>query len=244
MMRDLNELSRREMVRTAAGVLIVAAGGVLLPEDSNRAAALEASNDGHLGGRHGKDRRGREKHRRKDRSEKNKRQDEGPPPGRGVFEFRRTALTIKSFTDPLLAFTFYYRVKTGFDTYDPWIEDKSVTPAFGATTRFENDRFRIGVLVSVADQPGTGQIFLDVRNLTYAYPKGAAFYSYEGGLDPVRNNLGTVLMREKSFSEMSSPDSGFYAATDFLDVNFDVRRLADSDGFIEFQLLLATRSFS
>lgn len=236
-------VTRREMVRTASG-LVLAASSLLLPHSAEIVDAREGSGNGRLGGRHGKNRRGRDQDKRRDHRERQGNEKAGPPPGRGLFEFRRTAVTVKSFVDPLLTFTLFYRVKTGLDTYGPWIEDHAETPAFGRSTRFANDRFRIGLLVSAPDGAGEGEMFLDLRNVTYDFPKASATYRYEGGLDPVHNDLGPPLMREKAFSEMSTPDFGFFVVSESLILNHDIRRLADSEDYIEFQLILSTRSQS
>ena len=75
--------SRRGLIQTAAGGLVLAASGLFLPEWPEAIEAAEGAYGGKLGGRHGKDHRGR--HRRRthgDKKDKGGNNDHGP---RGSF---------------------------------------------------------------------------------------------------------------------------------------------------------------
>ena len=64
---------RRAAMRLAAGGLLLAAGGLYLPDRLETAEAREGAYGGKLGGRHGKDRRGRDQRKRRDHgNDKNK----------------------------------------------------------------------------------------------------------------------------------------------------------------------------
>jgi hypothetical protein len=232
-MFELTGMSRRGLVGAAAASLVLTASNLSLPDWLQEAKAGEGAYGGRLGGRHGKNRRGREA-----RTHDRRRTGDGPPPGRGLF--RNTALTVKSFTDPPFTYTFYYRVKTGLDDYGPWIQSHSVTPDAGVSYRYAPSHFRIGVLVSAPAEAGPGQIFFEARNLAFGAPRG--FMAYGSGLDPSHNILGTPTIPEREFDMMSVPVTGFYAVGETFDALTDVRRVADSDDFIEFQLIISNRS--
>jgi hypothetical protein len=75
--------SRRQLLRAASGGVALAASGLFLPQWLEEAAARPGANGGELGGRRGKDRKGRDKHRnhgdrKRSRSRSNK---NGSSPG-------------------------------------------------------------------------------------------------------------------------------------------------------------------
>jgi hypothetical protein len=243
-MRERTGLSRRGFMSAAAGGFALAGNELVLPDWLEaEAEAREGALGGELGGRRGEDRRGRDKaqrDRRRGRHDKKNdaKDNDGPPPGGGLF--RSAALTVRSFTDPLFTYTFFYRIKTGLDDYGPWLASHAETPGAGASYRYAPGRFRVGVLVSAPSAAGEGQVFIDVRNLSFGVPRGSGRYG--AGLDPVHNGLGTTLFTEQAFTAMSVPVSGFYAVGDTVDALIDVRRVTDSEDAIEFQVIVSTRS--
>jgi hypothetical protein len=76
-------LCRREVMRAAAVGFAVAASGLLLPMPLEQVAARQGASNGELGGRHGKDRRGRDRDRdhRRHRRDRDKKPDRDPPKG-------------------------------------------------------------------------------------------------------------------------------------------------------------------
>ncbi|MFN8661409.1 MAG: hypothetical protein U0075_05920 [Thermomicrobiales bacterium] len=241
-MNEHDALSRRNLARVVAGGVIAGAGGLLLPGTIDDAAARE----GALGGRHGKNHRGRNQRKRRDHR-KEQRDHSGNQdnlPGRGLF--RNTALTtsiIHSIDYPFaFTTTYFYRIKTGLDDYGPW---KEATTGTAESSRYAPDRFRVGVLVSARGWPGDGQdLFVDLRNLAFATPRGAAYVGT--GLDPARNQLGSALFAERAFGFYTTP-SGTYGdevvESYLLKKNppypdwtaiVSVTRKFDSDDFIEF----------
>ena len=77
-------LSRRDIVRAAAGAFTLATSGLFLPEDMVETEAREGAYSGRLGGRHGKNRRGRDTRKRRSHGAKNDNRGPEPPrPPRG-----------------------------------------------------------------------------------------------------------------------------------------------------------------
>ena len=110
------ELARRSFIRSAAGGLLVAAGGLWLPGQDEEARAREGAFGGNLGGRRGKDRRGKERRNRKhDRDRK----PSAPPRPPGA-------------ADPLLIQVDFTNLRStpvtidvweaGFQDWDNWIQ--------------------------------------------------------------------------------------------------------------------------
>lgn len=228
--------TRRDLLRTAVGGFVLAAGGLFLPQRHSGVSARVGAGDGAFGGRHGKDRRGQSKHKRRENDRKQDRKSEGPPPGRGAFEFRKTAVGV--YADNSFTLTFFYRQKTGLDDYGPWILARSESGNEVSAARYAPDRYRIGVLVSAAEK-GPGQFFVDLRNMSFGFPQGAVHVG--NGLDPVRGNLGQVLVKERSFADLgpgsdAASVSRFYSIREDLSASFSLWRGSDSEDFIEFTL--------
>ena len=79
-MSEQSGVSRRGIVRVAAGAFTLAAGGLFLPEWLEEAEAREGAHDGELGGRHGNDHRGRDQRKPRDHGKNKDRHDPNPPP--------------------------------------------------------------------------------------------------------------------------------------------------------------------
>jgi hypothetical protein len=95
-----------------------------------------------LGGRHGSNRRGRDKHKRRDRGDKkaNGGRDGAPPKGTGPF--RATALTVINRRSQALDCTFFFRIKTGLDDYDLPTANGQRSLAPQESFRYDHDRYR------------------------------------------------------------------------------------------------------
>lgn len=94
--------SRRHLMR-AAGGLVLGARGLFLPDWLEEAEARKGANGGSLGGRRGKDRRGRQKRKRRDRGEnQDKQQDRDKPRGENPFLNREVAVFVHNYRkDPV-----------------------------------------------------------------------------------------------------------------------------------------------
>jgi hypothetical protein len=188
-------LNRRAVLSGAMVGFVLTAGGLFLPDDMAETEARDSAYDGQLGGRHGKDHRGRDKRKRRERGDK-KNTGHNQPPRAGGGLFRDTALTVAFALPSGYAFsfskTFYYRQKTGLDTYGPWIAS-SVD-----SNRYDPLRFRVGVLVKSQSAEGAGpDLFVDVRNHAFLYPIGNIYSG--SALDPPKDKLGTSLLNEYLF---------------------------------------------
>lgn len=240
---DFNDLglSRRNLVRAATGGFVLAASGLLLPATVGEAEAREGALDGQLGGRRGPNQRGRGQRKRRDRGDdKNKNRDGS----RGVF--RTTALTVNTTVQAGLDLTFsavfYYRTKTGRDRYGPWLVGRD---GDAVSDRFAPGHYRVGVLLSTVSADGQGvDLFIDVRNLRFDFPRGAANVGF--GLDPTRNNLGQALYGERDFAEGEAEAGGSYV------INVErsnprsrgavtLTRNVDSQDFVEFEVSVTAR---
>lgn len=202
--RDDTLLGRRAVLSGAMAGFVLTSGGLFLPDDGEETEAREGALDGQLGGRHGKNHRGRDKGKRHDNGDKGKRRDHGDrkdgghnrPPRAGGGPFRDTALTV-AFALPSgyqfsFSKTFYFRQKTGFDVYGPW----QASSADG--DRYDPQRFRVGVLVRSQSSEGPGpDLFVDVRNHAILWPIGNVYSG--SGLDPTKDRLGTSLINEYLF---------------------------------------------
>ncbi len=93
-MQNDKATTRRHFLRAAMGGFTLAASGLFLPRGLEQAVAREGANDGQLGGRHGKDRKGR--HRRRTHGD---RKGKRPAPGNGGIGDRtvNVAVTVQNF---------------------------------------------------------------------------------------------------------------------------------------------------
>lgn len=232
---DVRGQSRRNLVRLAAGGFALAASGLYLPAAMDEAEAREGALKGQLGGRRGPDRRGRGKRNRRDHGDgKNKNRDDS----RGVF--RTTALTVNTTVQAGLDLTFsavfYYRTKTGIDSYGPWQVDRD---GDSVSDRFAPGHYRVGVLLSTVFADGRGaDLFIDVRNLSRNFPRGAAYAGF--GLDPTGNDLGQAIYGERDFAEGEEASGDSYVIVDTSNPRsrgaVTLTRNFDSQDSIEFEV--------
>jgi hypothetical protein len=238
---DAAGVSRRTILTGAVTGFVVTASGLLLPGGEDEANAREGSYGGALGGRRGPNRRSRDPRKRRDKGKHSDKKgdargNDSPAPGSGLF--RNSALTVYTEGAARFTFTFYYRIKTGLDDYGPWTQASTATPIPGFGHRYAPDRFRIGVLISAPAEVGAVQAFVDVRNLAFAAPRGAAYVG--SGLDPAHGKLGSALIAEQAFASPLAPSSAPDPVTRLYHVGenrpalLSLWRAFDSDGSIEF----------
>jgi hypothetical protein len=247
----LDATSRRRLLGAAAGGFALAASGLLLPDwlSEEAAARPDGAYGGQLGGRHGKDHRGRDKAKRRGRGDRKDKSRERDRPGSGGF--RNTALTVRNagldFPNPgpygLERFTvwFYYQTKIGFDDYGHPIkvlgpivldENQEVTRSY----RFAPDHFRCGALIQ-HHAFNNGDLYVDVRNHVVLNPRGRLLQGKD--LDPPANKLGSEIIAEQGFAARESKQVIVQAGASDEPAGFvyvDLIRNEDTNGFIEFIL--------
>jgi hypothetical protein len=203
-------LSRRGLLITAASGFALAAGGLFIPAWWEEAAARPGANGGELGGRRGKDHRGRHmKRSHGDKKDKGKNRNDAPRGGDPLF--RSTALTVVNQGAYPLSCTFFYRVKTGLDDYGLPIANGTQTVRgwdghSDGRYRYDPDRYRVGVLIKQVAIVNS-DIYADVRNVSFWYPRGGV--TKGANLDPAGGNFGTDLIPEQDFIESSTPSQEF-----------------------------------
>jgi hypothetical protein len=222
---DDRGLSRRRVLRGATGGVVLADSGLLLPywlEDE--AEAREGAYGGKLGGRHGPNRRGRDKHKRRDRGDKkaNGGRDGAPPKGNGPF--RATALTVINRRSQALDCTFFFRIKTGLDDYDLPTANGQRSLAPQESFRYDPDRYRVGVLVKQVF--GTDDIYADVRNVSVWFPRGGVTKGSQ--LDPPNGKFGSAFIDEQMFVQTEAHDKS----------GITLWRKVDSENRIEWELFI------
>ncbi len=233
---EAGDLGRRDLVRIGVGGFVLAASGLLLPTVAGETAARAGALGSDLGGRRGKNRRGRHKRKRRDHGN-----DKGKNGG-GLF--RSTALSIRTSAPAEFNLTFsavfYYRTKMGLDEYGPWQVARDANPALD---RYAADRYRVGVLLKAHWPKGPGtDLFIDVRNKSFAYPRGAAYSGY--GLDPTLA-FPLPLIAEQNIGQGESPSGSYIISTippfpaRFADCT--LKRTNDSSNYIEFQVFVNVR---
>lgn len=187
--------SRRLLLRGTAGGLALAASGLFVPDWLEEAEARDGVLGGAKGGRHGKNRRGRHRKRTHgDKKDNHKVQDkvqDKPLP------FRASALTVvNDLAEPVPCKFFYAKKKPG-DNYDPFNHGGDQTIKDDDSYRYDPLEFRVGVLIRELNYGK--DIFCDVRNVTYWYPRGGVTTGVN--LDPHNGNVGTAYIPEQNFSE-------------------------------------------
>jgi hypothetical protein len=221
--RDGAGLSRRAILSGAVAGFALTASGLFLPETGEVAAARDGALQGAKGGRHGKDHKGR--HRRRthgDKKDKGKHGNEAPPQDHGPF--RATALTVINQRLSPQDCTFFYRIKTGLDDYALPTPDGDRTLLYNESFRYDPDRYRVGVLLKNAS--GWQDLYADVRNLSFWFPRGGV--SVGDKLDPHNGKFGSRYFAEQEFSVGDVRE----------DIALILKRNADSAGRIEWQLIL------
>ena len=240
--RDGAGLSRRAILSGAAAGFVLAASGLFLPEWLEEADAREGALGGELGGRHGKNRRGADTakrrtraRRRDDRRDDEKREEK--PPGAGFF--RDTAITVTNHTpfDLQLALdaTFYFRDKTGLDSYGPPIQhERRAISRVEVASRYAPDRFRVAVLVRPTGSDHA--VYADVRNFELDFPRGFVTYgTYETELNPPRGLFGHTIVNEQPFL-LNEDVNSLLPWQDIKKVT--LARTPDSANHIEFSLTI------
>jgi hypothetical protein len=241
-------MTRRGSLRLLTALLLVAASTEAAAADplvrrvSGRAAQPQQ-------GRHHQP---EQKRKSRHRHHANKNKDKNKDKLEGVF--RNIALTVQNADTDLHATAsvrFFFAVKTGLDTYGNWMAASTVDLAPNQSFRYAPERFRVGALISFTPSLNLPQVFVDVRNLAFGFPKGGI--TYGGGLDPASGKIGTVLIPNDIFS--TGGEERDHLRRDAIQevvqcrsncpipnpsvvnrIDLELERKADSDNFIEFHL--------
>jgi hypothetical protein len=188
---DEQSLNRRRLVTSTVAGLVLTAGGLLIPERVQEAEARNGALGGSKGGRRGKDHKGRHKKRNHgDKKDKNK--NDAP---RGGGPFRSTALTVVNKGVNPLDCSFFYRIKTGLDDYAGPTANGTKIVQPNESYRYNPDRYRVGVLIKQV--LGPADIYADVRNVSFFFPRGGV--TQGTSLDPAANKFGDAFIAEQNF---------------------------------------------
>ena len=188
-------LDRRRLLGIAASGFALAASGLLLLEWLSEAEAREGALGGAMGGRRGKDRRGRGQRKRRthgDRKHTHQVKDLPLP-------FRNTAITVRNDLSEPVPCIFFAAHNTHGNDYDPFvkvIEHTVNNEDHDHDYRFDPLELRAGVLIRELNDGK--DIFCDVRNLRIGFPRGGV--STGVALDPATGNLGTAYLQEQDFA--------------------------------------------
>lgn len=128
--------TRRQVLRAATAGFALAASGLFLPSPGEDAAAREGAAGGRLGGRHGKNRRGR-KRRRTHGDKKRDRNGSGKPPGGGLRIAKDILLLVHNDGPNPVSIEFWYDGNPLLE--NEWHRDRNASNlAAGAETRYQS----------------------------------------------------------------------------------------------------------
>lgn len=228
--------SRRTLLGAAAGGFALAASGLFLPDWLPEAEAREGAYGGVLGGRHGKNRRGRDQRKRRTHGAKNK-NNRNDGKRDNLKGWRNTALTVENTGgDPQfekISVTFFFRAKLDADFYGPPVRaTDTIELGIGEKYRFANDRFRVCALVQ-HHALTKGDLYVDVRNIAFWFPRGSV--TQGKNLDPPNFQVGDYVLTEQNFGVGDKPGFKTEACEGGVcwQVPFDLTRTEDT-GYIEY----------
>ena len=221
-------LGRRALLGGAAGGFALAAGGLLLPDWlAAEAAEGQGRLGGELGGRHGKNQRGRNEQRRRrrqrrreqDRRQRGRNDDDDTPRGGGLFDpfnifvgvrftneqtiSQRAHLTFQTYNDP------------GFGRPKTWDTKEHATLELEETTSYKFDVPKVRVVVDV---PAVAR-WVEIDNPFVGFP------------------LVTVYNQDRSrevSTRFGEGEEGVYRGGEFNDEILKIRRNKDTPGYKNF----------
>jgi hypothetical protein len=138
--------------------------------------------------------------------------------------FRDSALTVVNKTAVALNCTFSFQHRIGYDSYDPPLADVAHSVDPDGSFRYDPAQFRVGVLVKDVD-PDV-DLYADVRNVQFWYPRGGV--STGANLDPPGGIVGSAFIPEQNYSQGERRKKA----------KIVLKRNHDSDGFIEWELVI------
>ena len=157
-------VNRRGLLQVAGSRFALAASGLLLPAWllPQDAAVREGAASGTLGGRRGKNRRGRDAAKRRTRAQaraKRKDQAQGKAPGWSLIKYVSFRIEPTTALQDLRIAT-YYRVKGELDTWSS-LKPGQEFSSFSTQQTYAPERYSIAALIQARD---TTPIFIEARN--------------------------------------------------------------------------------
>ena len=223
-MSEHTGVSRRGVVRAAAGAFTLAASGLVLP-----AAARAGALDGELGGRHGQNSRGQERrHDAGDRKRKRSKKDnKTPPPGRGLLKnIQVRVLNLSGNPFSFVLISDFVRISGDLPAHQ-WLDETDLKDDQGwiwmQTCECQVAGWPLGVAVHINNPPFAGvwyQVWADMALSRDGLYKDQATWSL--------TNPTTIAEREEVVVPWPRPWEGAW--------NLRLRRFDDSQQFKRFEL--------
>jgi hypothetical protein len=171
---DIAGLSRRTILTGAVAGFVMTASGVLLTVGEDEAEAREGVYDGQLGGRHGNNRRGREKRKPRDHGKHKDKRDPNPPPRGGLL--RDVAIYVHNLRNVPIEVQGWQGYPTGpnpggdwYMAFDDWAWS---TLAAKPTTGMEHFKDFVANEIRLAVQIGPAHVVVVYND--WASPGGSA----------------------------------------------------------------------
>lgn len=177
-------VDRRHLVRLAGSRFALAASGLLLPAWLQQDADARGTAGGKLGGRRGKNRRGRDAAMRRKRAKaREKRKDQAKAPGWSLIKYASFRIEPTAGLQDLRIDT-YYRIKGELDTWSSLKSAQSFTSSASQQT-YAPERYSIAAFIQARD---TTPIYIEVRNPMIGTPWVSI--AHGGRIDASGNYVG------------------------------------------------------
>jgi hypothetical protein len=212
-------IQRRDVI-TAAGALVLAAGGLLVPSWLEVTAAREGAFGGRLGGRRGKDRRGRDQSRRRDRKQDAPRSaPRGAAPGN---EPHVRWITFHIYNDRAVTNPNQSVIVTPWARFAEWGHYPNSSLPNGQTITLPLRSATEGAVVI------DGQYFVGAINYLVGTPQVILQHGGTMTTTGYQNAAGPAFVRSLVQGEGVTRVIGGH--------EFRITRLADSDDYVEFDI--------
>ncbi len=178
-------LNRRHLLGLAGHGFALAASGLLLPAWlQQNAEAREGAANGRLGGRRGKNQRGRDEAKRRKRAKaREKRKDQPKAPGWSLIKYVSFRFEPTSALQDVRIDT-YYRIKGELDTWSSLKPAQTFT-TFASRQTYAPDRYSVAAFIQSRD---TTPIFIEARNPLIGTPWVSI--AHGGRIDASGNYVG------------------------------------------------------
>lgn len=224
--------TRRRLLQMAAGGFALAASGLFLPAGLEESAAREGALGGAKGGRHGKQHRRR--HRRTHGNRKARRTRDNSP-GAGAPEgslIRYVALRVNAgdLAPSTITVDFYFRVKTGLDTFGPLVFANSSAAMTNGNVDYAPERYSIAAYIRGDALPSP--VYIEFTNVLFH--DGIALAPYGkiingGSIDGSGNYVGGTTYFSGEYLSDRPREFDLGKGCCGRDMKLRVERLDDSD---------------